>query len=265
MTAKPRKHTGIGWSRREFMATSLSMIAGSALAACGGSTAPLQGPRLTARPGTPTEMPTLGQSALGLGSDRDGFLYVPQSYTGDTALPLFVGLHGAGGSGHSWDTYQARAESRGMILLAPDSRGRTWDLSLLGNYGPDVTFLDEALAYTFARCRIDATHIVLGGFSDGASYTLCLGVSNGDLFTNLIAYSPGYYAPRSPIVGRPPVFVSHGTLDPVLPFYGTQSVIVPALRGDGYTVDFQTFPGGHEVPASISELALDWFLGTSAA
>ena len=47
------------------------------------------------------------------------------------------------------------------------------------------------------------------------SYALSLGLANGDLFTHVIAFSPGFITPAPPS-GRPPIFVSHGTADQVL-------------------------------------------------
>jgi phospholipase/carboxylesterase len=148
-----------------------------------------------------------------------------------------------------------------MVLLMPDSRGGTWDL-LVGGFGPDVEFIERALRYTFDRCRIAPARVALGGFSDGASYALSLGVSNGDLFTHLVAYSPGFMQVADP-VGHPAVFVSHGTADPVLPVTASRVDIVPALRAAAYDVTYTEFAGGHEVPAAISEAALDWFLGAA--
>ena len=101
------------------------------------------------------------------------------------------------------------------MLLVPDSRGRTWDM-ILGNYGPDVAFIDQALAQTFSRYALNPARLAIGGFSDGASYALSLGLSNGDLFTHIIAFSPGFMAPAQQ-QGRPPVFITHGTQDRVLP------------------------------------------------
>jgi phospholipase/carboxylesterase len=257
--AHPRNHRRI--SRRTFVKVGMSVAAAPILSRCGNSTGPIGSPSLSARPGIPSESPTLGLSSLGLSSRRDGVLYVPQSYSPDTQMPLYIALHGAGGEGASWVNYYARAETRGMILLAPDSRGVTWDL-VLGGFGPDVEFLDRALAYTFARCRVDPARIALGGFSDGASYALSLGVCNGDLFTNLIAYSPGFYAPGTPIIGTPRVFISHGTEDTVLSVSKTRNTIVPTLRNAGYDVTYREFTGTHSVPADIGEASLDWFLGT---
>ena len=248
-------------SRREFLkAGLLGALAGHVLLGCGDSTTePESSPRLTARPGSPTINPTTGLSQLGLASPRDGLLYVPESYSPDVAAPLFVALHGAGGSAENWASYPDRAEARGMVFLAPDSRASTWD-RVSGNFGPDVKFLDLALQYTFERCRIDPARIALGGFSDGASYALSLGVSNGDLFSHLVAYSPGFFRPSEPIVGKPSVYISHGTQDAVLPVTISRDYIVPTLRDADYDVTYQEFAGGHSVPSEISESALDWFL-----
>ncbi|UCG74859.1 MAG: phospholipase [Gemmatimonadota bacterium] len=254
----------LGMSRRDFVRSGLGALAVSVLPGCGAEAPteppPVAGPRLTARPGEPILEPTIGTSSLGLGTTRDGLLHVPEGYDENTPAPLFVALHGAGGSATNWASYPGRADARGMVLLIPDSRAFTWDL-IRGGFGPDVEFLNQALAHTFDRCRIDPARIALGGFSDGASYALSLGVSNGDLFSHLIGYSPGFIQPSDPIVGKPPVFVSHGSQDSVLPVSTTRNVIVPTLRENGYDVTYVEFDGGHEVPAVISETALDWFLG----
>ena len=251
-----------GMSRRDFLRGSVSALAAPLFLSCGNTpTEPGSDPRLTARPGVPTEAPVTGLSDLGLGSNgRDGLLYVPESYSPDVPAPLFIGLHGAGGAAGNWESYPARAESRGMIFLAPDSRSSTWDV-LMGGFGPDVEFLDRALQHTFQRCRVDPGRIALGGFSDGASYALSLGLPNGDLFSHLTAYSPGFYVRPEQSVGRPAIFVSHGTDDNILPVSASRDTIVPTLRDAGYDVNYQEFVGGHEVPAEISEAALDWFLG----
>ena len=250
-----------GMPRRDFVAAGLGALALPLLPGCGHVTAPVHvfnAPRLTARPGVPTADAVAGRSALGLGTDRDGILYVPAGYSPDVPMPLFVALHGAGGAGANWINYFARAEARGMILLAPDSRMRTWDL-VTGSFGPDFLFLDQALQFTFDHCRVDPARIALAGFSDGASYALSMGLPNGDLFTRVVAYSPGFVEYARPLTGHPPIFVSHGTQDPVFAVAGTRDGIVPSLRREGYDVTYREFDGAHEVPAPISEAALDWF------
>lgn len=246
-------------SRRDFVLAGLTAAALPCALGCGDGGPGTGGPRLSAQPGAPTIDATTGLTKLGLASGRDGYLYVPTTYNPAVTMPLFVALHGAGGSSEGWESYHARAEARGMVLLIPESRASTWDV-ILDGFGPDVAFVDRALQFTFDRCRIDPARVALGGFSDGASYALSLGVSNGDLFTHLVAYSPGFMEAEDPIVGLPKVFVSHGTSDPILPVTTSRDTIVPTLRDDGYDVTYTEFAGGHTVPAEISEAALDWFL-----
>ncbi|MEJ2187763.1 MAG: hypothetical protein P8Z36_17880, partial [Gemmatimonadota bacterium] len=117
----------------------------------------------------------------------------------------------------------------------PDSRGATWDRAR-GDFGADVGFLDAALAQTFRQCRVDPSRVALGGFSDGASYALSLGVGNGDLFTHLAAFSPGFVNSGEELVGKPVIFVSHGAQDPVLDVRGSRDQIVPLLQDAGYDV-----------------------------
>ena len=42
---------------------------------------------------------------------------------------------------------------------------------------------------------VDRQRVCASGFSDGASYALSLGAANGDLFTHIAAFSPGFMRP----------------------------------------------------------------------
>ena len=84
----------------------------------------------------------------------------------------------------------------GMIIMSPQSQSSSWDV-IRGGYGPDVEVMDQALHALFAKCNIDPGRCSIGGFSDGASYALSLGVTNGDLFSHIIAFSPGFMRPGS--------------------------------------------------------------------
>src|SRR5947209_3230289 len=151
--------------------------------------------RLLARPTSSSAAFGPGLHSLDLASKRDAVLYVPAGLPRVQPAPLVLLLHGAGGNAqHGLALLHPLADAAGLLLLAPSSRGRTWDV-ILGSYGPDVAFLDEALTAVFARCAVDASHIAIGGFSDGASYALSLGLANGDLFTHVLAFSPGFMAP----------------------------------------------------------------------
>jgi predicted esterase len=142
-------------------------------------------------------------------------------------------------------------------MLAVDSRGYTWDLLADGSFGPDVRFIDDALAWTFDRRRIDASRIALVGFSDGASYALSLGLSNGGLFSRVVAFS-GCTVVSNDLRGKPQVFAAHGIEDNILPIAPCGRAYVSALLAKGYSVTYQEFEGGHEVPDAISTAAMDW-------
>ncbi|MDH3732606.1 MAG: alpha/beta hydrolase-fold protein [Gemmatimonadota bacterium] len=254
-------------SRREFVRAGLAALAATATVGCGGVTQPAaqQGPgsaRLSARPGTPTGSPTLGESPLGLGAPRDGWLYVPSTYDTQTPTPLLVLLHGATGAADNWLNYQARGEASGVIILAIDSRDRTWDI-IQTRFSHDIAFMDSALGQTFGLCNIDPTRLALGGFSDGASYALSVGLSNGDLFSHVVAFSPGFVITPTR-AGLPRVYISHGDADTILPVNLSRDDIVPDLRADGYDVTFDNFDGPHTVPPEVADRAFEWLLGMGA-
>lgn len=220
--------------------------------------------RLSARPGTPTMAATKGFTSLGLDPLRDGFMFVPQSYDPGTPIPLVVALHGSQSSSAFWAQYESRAEARGFAILAPDSRTSTWDIAE-ERLGPDIAFIDLALEHVFDRVNVDPSSVVLLGFSDGASYAISIGVSNGDLFDHLVSHSPGFFIPFEPLVGKPAIYISHGSQDPILPVATTRDLIVPNFVQGDYDVTYEEFDGGHTIPDSIAEAALDWWLGTGGS
>jgi phospholipase/carboxylesterase len=193
------------------------------------------------------------------GSDRDGVIYVPASYRPEHPAPLVLSLHGAGGSGRrSLRRLLPLADELGLLVVSPDSRDSTWDVVRSG-FGPDVEFLDRALGLVFTRYAVNPELVVAEGFSDGASYALSLGLLNGDLFSGVIAFSPGFVLAEHRR-GRPRCFVSHGIRDPVLPIEQCSRRIVRELRDDRYDVRYTEFEGGHAVPPEIARAAGDWLL-----
>jgi predicted esterase len=123
----------------------------------------------------------------------------------------------------------------------------------------DVELIDRSLAMVFADYTIAPAHLAIGGFSDGASYALSLGMDNGDLFSHVIAFSPGFTAPVAPR-GLPRIFISHGIDDHVLPIDVCSRRIVPRLRKEGYAVEYLEFSGEHVVPPDIAARAVSWLL-----
>lgn len=197
---------------------------------------------------------------LGLAPDRDGLICIPPGYQDGVSLPLLVMLHGAGNGGAGViPMLRPHSDAAGVILLAPDSRGRTWD-TITGRAGPDVDFLNLAVRTAFARFALRRDRVALAGFSDGGSYALSVGLANGSLFRHIMAFSPGFLAPLGR-EGAPHVFMAHGTADPVLPIESCSRTIRQRLLHYGYDVTYQEFNGGHIVPAAIVQSALTWWLG----
>jgi len=228
----------------------------------GAAAAEVNDGRLTVHPKANVTTPLKGERALGLDNvdnahrGRDAILRVPPNATG-APLPLLVILHGATGSGAGVLRRVAQAaDEAGVAVLAPDSRDTTWD-AIGGRFGADITFLSRALERTFEMVSVDESRLAVGGFSDGATYALSIGLINGDLFRRVVAFSPGFVV-DGPNHGTPRFFISHGTADRILPIDRCSRVIVPGLRRRGYEVDFKEFEGGHTVPADIATDAMRW-------
>lgn len=172
-------------------------------------------------------------------------------------------LHGAGGDAPGGlAPFAGLADDNNVVLVAPASGRQTWDL-LLGGYGEDIRSLDRALQHAVRRYDIDRSRVAIEGFSDGASYALSVGMGNGDLFTHVIAFSPGFAAPGRRH-GKPRLFVTHGIHDAVLPIDSTSRSIVRKARGEGYDVRYEEFDGAHTVPPQLAADAMAWFLGGPA-
>ena len=234
----------------------VALVAAVAFAGCMAD-APAPG-LLYARPAASvTQRGSLGEAPLGLAKDRDGRVYVPPQTR--AAYPLMLLLHGAHGAGERIaHRLQPLADEFGFIIVAPDSRGITWDATR-GSLGADVEFIDRALRDVFARYPVDPERIAVAGFSDGASYALSLGAINGGLFRHVIAFSPGFIV-ADKTYGTPQFFISHGTEDEILPMEATGQRLARELQRAGYRVTFRRFDGPHTIPPEVAREAVQWWL-----
>jgi phospholipase/carboxylesterase len=173
---------------------------------------------------------------------------------------LVVFLHGATGNEQRGLRFLSPyADTFGVLLLVPASEGGTWD-AIGGDYGPDVRLIDRALDRAFQTCRVDPKKIAISGFSDGASYALGLGMSNGGLFDAVMAFSPGFIPSGAQPEGRPRLFLSHGTADRILPIEQCSRMLAPRLSKAGYSVTYREFDGPHTLPREVGDIAMRWFL-----
>jgi len=207
--------------------------------------------------------------------------YVPVSASAHP--PLLVLLHGAGHrQAEMVEHFEPEADERGIVLLAPDSRGVTWDKVLdaeaplsvdspIANaqshsFGrtPDSDRVEKAIADLGRILPVDRARTVLAGFSDGATFALAMGLARDHAFEAVIAWSPGIaIRTQNPARGRR-VFVSHGRADPILKYDVTCGEILPLLRSEGAEVTFVGFDGGHDAPVWLKDSFLDAVFGKVA-
>ena len=153
-----------------------------------------------------------------------------------------------------WYLGSAPEEAR-VAVLAPNSLDTTWDAISSRSFGEDVYYLNRMLDRVFETTSIDPARVSVGGFSDGASYALSLGLINGDFFKSIVAFSPGFVIDGD-AHGKPRIFISHGSHDHILPIDRCGRRIARELKGEGYDVTFREFDGDHEIPKDVAREGL---------
>jgi len=224
-------------------------------------------PQLGSRPTAAAAALAPGETTLANGA----VAYRPASLPPGPAA-LVILLHGAGGYPLDFlEQMKPVADQRGLMLLFPHSRGRTWDFiqNLAAERDPwrgglDAHRLDQSLGDLFARAVVDPKRIALLGFSDGASYGLSLGTANPQLFSAVVGLSPGMFVPPDSIDRKQRVFIAHGRGDHVLAFQNTSETIVRQLRAGRANLVFRPFAGDHQIDGKVLIEALDFALGLQA-
>ena len=240
--------------RREFNTLTAITVAtlalGSACRRFGGAVMPSDG-RLNARPRAGVKTSATGAIKM----ERDAVLQIPKN-AGDKPLPLLIMLHGATQRADDMFWYLGSVPEEAVVaVLAPNSVDTTWDAIGSRAFGEDVYYLDRMLERVFETTAIDPARVSIGGFSDGATYALSLGLINGDFFKSIVAFSPGFVIDGA-AHGKPRIFISHGTHDHILPIDRCGRRIAGELKGNGYDVTFREFDGDHEIPEDVAREGL---------
>lgn len=200
-----------------------------------------------------------GQHYLGLDENRDTILIVPEGLKTDEPVPFFVMFHGSSGSAEKVLPFvEEYAHQHQFLLMLPQSTFYTWDLTI-GGHGPDLDRLEKALSLVSSRFILDPAHFALAGFSDGASYALSTGLTNGELVSHIIVFSGGFMNVYVK-TGKPRVFITHSPEDEQLNIKTSALKHVKELKNEGYDVIFELFSGRHTIHPPVVKKAMDFFL-----
>lgn len=216
-------------------------------------------------PAQPTEPPLPpGRHALPFPEGREAVLVVPEGLAPGGPAPLLVLFHGAGGDANKVLPHFVRwARARRFLLLAPQSMFPTWDI-VIGGHGPDIERLEAALQQVASHFVLDPGHLGFAGFSDGGSYALSVGLTNGDVASHVMALSAGF---MNTFVrhGSPKVFIAHGRHDSQLPFETSARLHAQRLLEEGVDLTLLPFDGDHVILPGVVERAVEFFLGAQTA
>ena len=128
----------------------------------------------------------------------------------------------------------------------------------------------EALVAREVERGVPRSRVVLAGFSQGGAVALASALRSAGPLGGIVAlstYVPSANKARDALVegaARAPVFMAHGSQDPVVPFQaGLQSAEL--LRGLGFEVDWHAYPMPHSVCAEEIRDLGNWLTQRFAA
>lgn len=182
------------------------------------------------------------------GVDRKYVVYIPTGYTGTTAVPLLLVIHGAHNTpamAESWSQMNAVANQNGFIIAYPAGLD-CWNA---GGILPGCTAADDDLGFLKALVSDAQSHACINpkrvyatGISNGSMMAQYLGCKASDIFAAVGGVAAGGgCAPSRPIS----VFYVHGTADTTVPYSSAQpSVTNWATRNGCSTTAVETYNQG---------------------
>jgi phospholipase/carboxylesterase len=198
------------------------------------------------------------------GYSRGGYsLFVPESYSPDHPLPLVVALHG--GYGHGRDflwTWLREARSRGFILMAPSSLGRTWSIA---NIPMDAQQLIRHVEEVCSRFTIEANRILMTGMSDGGTFALGFGFQSVCPAKAIAPVSCVLPPVDLELAGDRRVYWVHGAQDWMFPVSRAVKAC-KEISSAGADVRLKVVPDlSHAYPREENDAILRWFDPTLAS
>lgn len=151
--------------------------------------------------------------------ERSYHVMEPDGWDGETPLVVLMHFHGWARTGvhaQNSDRIGASTRRRGVLLVTPNGRRKTWDFWRAGS--EDVGFADQVLADVLARYPVDAQQIYVSGYSYGAAMAWRYACESGNDLAALLAVA-GSIDQRETCAEAPPaVRHVHGLSDTVMDF-----------------------------------------------
>jgi phospholipase/carboxylesterase len=163
---------------------------------------------------------------------------------------LSLGAYGMGEARAWWEIDM-------VALEAALASGNIRDLSREEPVGLDLARAHVIAVIDALRAELSPSHLVLGGFSQGAMLATDVALRTDQKLDGLALLSGTLLAedvwlPRMVTRRGLPALVSHGTHDPILPFALAERLAAELTKA-GIDVDFVKFRGQHEIPPVVLE------------
>jgi phospholipase/carboxylesterase len=211
-----------------------------------------------------------------------GLLPAVEIETGPNPTAAVIWLHGLGDDGHGWSevvpalNVPASTPVRFLFPHAPvipvtinngypmrawyDIRENDFNNRLdLDGVRQSQIRVESLIARETAR-GIASRRVVLAGFSQGGAIALHAGLRHAGRLAGIVALSAYLIAPAALVAEASaanrdiPIFMAHGTLDPVVQFRWAE-LSRQALAAAGYSVEWRTYPMPHSaVPEEIAAI-----------
>lgn len=203
--------------------------------------------------------------------------------TGTNPTRSVIWLHGLGADGHDFAPIVPELQLGGLpairfvfphapiqpVTINGGMAMRSW-YDILGT---DLVKREDEAGIRASQARVQALiarevargvaseHIVLAGFSQGCAMTLHTGLRCPEPLAGLIGLS-GYLPllnqfleERAPANLATPIFLAHGTQDPVVPLARAEASRA-RLQEAGHALEWHTYPMAHSVhPQEIQDIA----------
>ena len=183
------------------------------------------------------------------------YIYFPEKYTENRTWPLFIGIHGAGGTGRDcWSSWQEFADDYGFILVCPSLADETggW----LQEAGEEKLINIINSVYREASVR---NQVFLVGFSAGAQFVQGFAFSHARFVSGVSVLSSGnFYSPPAN-TSSIPFLVIVGETDNDSRVEGARQ-FSENLRNLGYFTQFHILPNvAHEISPEARKLTISFF------